>query len=233
MHMPNVPDTPEAQRSPSVDALVEQIVRESHLPSARAQADLRRELVAHFADAAAAGDAVARFGAPDAVATGLRRAYRPWRSALYAAKIVAAVVVSTGIALPLQAAAHLRIAHRATPAGVPSVGMLRLGMLRVGLTPWYGFAARVSLAVILLAVVAWELDIEPACRRLERHPAQLVAAVLGLFAASLVVHAWSGLWVDPGEAFVGAAAMITVWTVSLAIVAHSDRVLLRLLGGTL
>lgn len=226
--MPDDPNAPATPECPGVDALIEQIVREAHLPNARAQTDLRRELAAHFADAEAAGDAVARFGAPEAVAVGLRHAYRPWRSALYAAKLVAVVFVSTVIALPLQAAAHLQLTRDAPHVGEPSVGALR-----VGLTPWYGLAAHVSLAVILLAVVAWEFDIEPACRRLERHPARFVTVVLGLFAASLVAHAWWGLQVAPGEALVGAGATVIVWTVSLAVIAHSDRLLLRLLGGAL
>lgn len=240
--MPNGSGEPAVQSDPASDGAVavfiETLVRDARLPDARARDDLRRELAAHFEDAAAdsraAGSVVARFGAPREVAAGLRRAHRPWGAALRAAKVLGAVAVSLAVALPLQAAAHLRVAS----AGVRGVGGHASGLVvpggfGLGVTPWFGFAARMAVGVVLLAVAAWELDVEPAAHRLDREPARLAAAVLALFAASTAAHAWRGLPVDPVEQFAGATAMVGAWTAALAVAARADRALVRVFGGSL
>jgi hypothetical protein len=107
------PVTDPRTTSDDVAALIERIVREAHIVSAGERDALRRELADHFEDAARAGDvhdverAVARFGSAAEVADGLRRAHRPGRRMLYAAKVSVSVVAATLVALALQLPHHL------------------------------------------------------------------------------------------------------------------------------
>jgi hypothetical protein len=148
------------------------------------------------------------------VAEGLRRAHRPGRRALYAAKVIGAVVVATLVALALQLPLHLE-----RSAGA------------IAVVPLYAVAARVSIFAVLAAVAAWELDVEWLCTRLERDPVKLGAACLALFVVLSAAHAGLGMDVPALRAFVGATTMLAVWTTSLAIVARSDRAFLRAVGG--
>ena len=215
-----------------VAALIERIVHDAHVANARERDALRRELLDHFEDAVSAdgnGDthalsdprtaeppdrrALARFGSVAEIAEGLRRAHRPGRHALYAAKVIGSVVVATLAALALQLPLHLE-----TSAGAISVA------------PLYAVAARVSIFAVLAAVAAWELDVEWLCTRLERDPVRLTAACLALFAVLSAAHAALGMDVPALRAFVGATTMVAVWTTSVAIVARGDRVFVRALG---
>jgi hypothetical protein len=199
-----------------VVAFVERIVRESNLRSARARDALRRELLDHFEDAAAMGasvDAVERFGSPVDIAAGFRRAYRRGRRALYALKVLTSAAAATLLALVLQLPLHLQLAP-----------------VTIAVAPLYRLAAQISIAVVLIAVAAWELEIEWLCARLERDPARLVGCGLVMFIVLLASHAYLGMDVTPTHSLVGSAAMITVWTSSLAILSRADRVFVRLLG---
>ena len=217
-------------RSPSDDvaALIERIVRDAHIASARERDALRRELTDHFEDAVGADThavpnprtpeppdlrAVMRFGSAEEIAEGFRRAHRPGRRALYAAKVIVSVVVATLVALALQLPLHLE-----RSAGA------------IAVAPLYAVAVRVSIFAVLAAVAAWELDVEWLCTRLERDPVRLAAACVALFAVLSAAHAALGMDVPALRAFVGATTMLAVWTSSLAIVARSDRAFLRALG---
>jgi hypothetical protein len=221
-----------------VDALIERIVREARIASARERDALRRELADHFEDAVLAEggrDAhavsdprtagppelrtpalrvIARFGSVEEIAEGFRRAHRPGRRALYAAKVIGSVVVATLVALALQLPLHLE-----RSAGA------------IAVAPLYVVAVRVSIFAVLAAVAAWELDVESFCTRLERDPIKLVAACLALFVVLSAAHAALGMDVPVLRAFVGATTMLAVWTSTLAIVARSDRAFLRAVGG--
>ena len=220
-------------RTPSddVSALIERIVRDARITSAREREELRRELADHFEDAVRAESgtdavsdprtagppdrrAIDRFGSIDEIAEGFRRAYRPGRRALYAAKVIGSVVAATLVALALQLPLHLE-----RSAGA------------IAVAPLYAVAVRVSIFAVLAAVAAWELDVEWLCTRLERDPVRLGAACLALFVVLSAAHAALGMSVPALRAFVGATTMLAVWTSSLAIVARSDRAFLRAIGG--
>jgi hypothetical protein len=208
-----------------VDELIERIVREARIASARDRDELRRELAGHFEDAVGAVSnsrtpeppshrVIAQFGSVEEIAEGFRRAHRPGRRALYAVKVIGSVVVATFVALALQLPLHLE-----RSAGA------------IAIAPLYAVAVRVSIFAVLAAVAAWELDVEWLCTRLERDPVKLAAACLALFVVLSSAHAALGMDVPALRAFVGATTMLAVWTSSLAILARSDRVFLRAMGG--
>ena len=216
-----------------VGALIERIVREARITSARERDELRRELADHFEDAVRAEGGrdthalsdprtagspdlrvIARFGSVAEIAEGFRRAHRPGRRALYAAKVIGSVFVATLVALALQLPLHLE-----RSAGA------------IAVAPLYAVAARVSIFAVLAAVAAWELDVDWLCTRLERDPVKLAAACLALFVVLSAAHAALGMDVPALRALVGATTMLAVWTSSLAIVARSDRAFLRAGGG--
>ena len=200
--------------SAAIDALIDSIVRDAKLPSARERDTLRQELMDHFEDA---GDgALARFGSAESVAGGLCAAYRRPRAMLHAARVVAVMVIAVGIALLLQLPLNLEL-ERGT----------------IVLTHWYIMAVPVSILTVVAAVGAWELGLEPLCVRLERDPSRMLATSLALFAVIFTVHAFSSMPVTPAHAFLGAAALLAVWTSTLAVLSRADRVLLRLTGGEL
>lgn len=202
-----------------VDALIERIVRDANLASARDRDALRRELVAHFEDAANAGasneaDVLERFGDPALVADGFRRAYRRGRRTLYVAKIVASAAPASVVALAINLPMYLEPSPHA-----------------IALSPLFALAARISIAAVLAAVAAWELDVEWLCSRLERHPVRLVACWLALFAVMSAAHAYLGMHALMLRALFGAATLLAVWTSSVAILSRSDWLFLRFVGG--
>jgi hypothetical protein len=203
----------------AIAALIDQIVRESNLPGRRQREELRRELESHFEEAGgsadAARDALARFGSPDAVSDGFRRAYRRGRLALYVAKVLASVIVSTIVALLLQAVVNLRV---------------ELGHEVLRLAPGFAISARTSTAIVLLVVAAWELGIEPLCARLERRPVRLLATLAAFFAAISVAHMVTSTHIHPGVAFVASGTLIAVWACTIAILSRFDLAFLRFLG---
>jgi hypothetical protein len=209
-----------------IAALVERVVRESAPPSARARDELRRELTAHFEDAlAAAGEGdeaerevLARFGDAAEVVDGFRRAYRRGRTALYAAKVAASVLAGAAVAVALQLLAH-----------VQSAG----GVAGLSLSPWYRPAAHISMALVLVAVAAWELGVEPLCVRLDRDPARLLAAWGALLVVVFATHVLLHAALDPVQASVRTAATVAAWAASVAITARLDLAYLRRFGGTL
>jgi hypothetical protein len=197
-----------------IDALIDVIVREARLPSGRERDALRRELLDHFEDA---GDgALARFGSAESVAGGFRAAYRRGRLVMHVARVLGATAVAVGLALLLQLPLNLELERGA-----------------IVLTHWYAMAVPVSIFVVLAAIAAWELELEPLCARMERDPARMLGASLVLFVLIFTLHAFSSMPVTPAHAFLGASALLAVWASTLAVLSRADRVLLRLTGGEL
>ncbi|GJG89361.1 hypothetical protein tb265_48450 [Gemmatimonadetes bacterium T265] len=227
-HVSDVPNDPgEAPAGTPVETLVERLVRDARLPSAPARADLRRELTAHFEDALASAEArgiapaealeaaLARFGDVPAVAAGLRRAHRPGRAALYAAKVLASGAASLAAAVALQALAHPGLAFGPDGPRLP---------------PWHAPAVRAAVGLVLVAVAAWELDVAPLCVRLDRRPARLLATFAALLAAVTVTHTALHDVLAPAQVLLRTAATVAAWVAAVAIVARVDLAFVRRFG---
>jgi hypothetical protein len=210
--------TPVREPQPIAE-LVERIVRESQIASAAAREELRRELTAHFEDAVETGRsldaALERFGDATQIAAGFRRAYGRARLVGYVAKVLASVVVSAALALGIQALVNLRLE--------PGTGGVLLG-------PWFGTAALISLALVVLAVAAWELGIEPLCQRLERRPRQLLLIFVAFSIGAYITHLIIDRLVDPAHTLLGSAATMSVWVCTIAILAGCERAFIRRFG---
>lgn len=202
-----------------VRALIERLVRDARTDDPGERDALRRELESHFAEAGGSPERVRalleRFGDPAEIGDGFRRAYRRGRWLLYAAKVVASVLASTAATVVIQLVATVG------PRGAGS---------RWRLTSHPGDAVVVSLAVVLVAVAAWELGIEPLCARLERRPLHLALTFAALFAGIWTTHQSLDAAFGPERAFVATAWTVASWTTTLAILARLDLVFLRLLG---
>jgi len=198
-----------------INDLVERIVRDSRIPDAGARDDLRRELIAHFEEAGHSADAIERFGSTNEIVAEFRRAYGPRRVLLYAAKVLASVVVSIVVALGVQAVVNLRFE--------PVSGDLRL-------SSWYGFAVLVSILIVVVAVAAWELGIEPLCARLERRPARLLTVYAVFTSGAYVTHLIIDKLIAPEHALMGSAATIAVWVATVAILSRFELAYIRRFG---
>jgi hypothetical protein len=207
-------DRSQGTEAAAIAALIDDIVRDAELPSAREREALRRELLDHFEDAGKG--ALARFGSAESVAGGLRAAHRRPRALLHVARVVTVTVVAMGLALVLQLPLNLELEHGA-----------------VVVTHWYVMAIPLSILVVLAAVAAWEMELEPLCARLERDPARMLGTSLMLFIVIFTTHAFSSMPVTPAHAFLGASALLGVWMSTLAVLSRADRVLLRFTGGEL
>lgn len=213
-------DEPQAVRE-----LIERLVRESNLPDARAREELRRELASHFQECGdsegALREAVGRFGNPNAVIRGFRAAYRRGRPVLYAAKVAAAIVAASLVALALELIANLRLGGGGGPVHIGG---------------GYPISAVFAVTIVVVLVAAWELDIEPLCARLERRPVRLVATFgalfVGLYFGHPLVHGPMALHapMDLGLILVAATTALAVWACTVAIAARLDLVFVRLFG---
>jgi len=205
-----------------IEELVERLVRASDVADPRAREELRRELASHFDESGdspeALRDALARFGSAEVVGRGFRAAYRRGRGALYAAKVLASVVAATSVAVVLELVANLRVSHDG----------------RAGLGIGHGFPISVgfALAIVILVVAAWELDIEPLCARLERRPMRLLGAFAAVFATIYFGHPLVHGPIDAplGLVIAASATGVAVWACTIAIVARLDLAFLRLLA---
>ncbi|MGH7713856.1 MAG: hypothetical protein ACREOG_21425, partial [Gemmatimonadaceae bacterium] len=159
--------------------------------------------------------ALERFGSANEIVAEFRRAYGRGRFALYAAKVLASIAASAVVALGVQALVNLRLE--------PVAGGLRLG-------PWYSTAALISIILVVVAVAAWELGIEPLCARLERRPARLLGVFIAFSSAAYVTHLILDKFVEPEHAVLGSAATIAVWVSTIAILARFELAFIRRLG---
>jgi len=127
-----------------IDAIVDRIVDDARIPGRRRRADLRRELAAHFEDAASqtqsVGETMRRFGDPTPMIEAWRHLYRWNRRLLYAAKLIASLAASIAAATAIEAMANLRVAN--------TTGIWRLAP---GFRHTTVLAAAVVLSIITLA----------------------------------------------------------------------------------
>jgi hypothetical protein len=84
------------------------------------------------------------------------------------------------------------------------------------------------MTLIVVLVAAWELDIEPFCGRLERHPVRMLSILVSLAVTMLLFHAAeSSTLPPPGLALAASAVDIVIWTCTVAILARADRAFAR------
>jgi hypothetical protein len=133
-----------------VAALIDQIVRDAHIPTRAGREDLRRELATHFEDAVEAPegveDALRRFGNPEMLTSHFRDTYQWDYIALYFAKLAASVIASVAVALVVEVLVNLRVEIQAEA--------LRLA-------PGFSKGASVAVAVVLGLVTLWEIGRRP------------------------------------------------------------------------
>lgn len=200
----------------AVARLIERLVREAGLWRAADREDLRRELESHFAPACGSPEALRaaleRFGSPDDVARGLRRAHRRGWLAWYVAKVAASLLVGAVAGLAIQLLATLYLGHDDT-FRVPA--LLRLG--------------GAALAIALIAVALWELGVEALCQRLERRPLRLLVTAAALGTGVYLAHQVITPAVPPGQAVVLGGMLALNWVATLAILARLDLIFLRFL----
>ena len=199
----------------TLNELIERIVREAKVPSARERHELRRELESHFAEADGSAEAlraaVERFGNPELVAGALAQAHRHNRMLTNALRVSVAFLVSISLALVVQIALKLRFGSGAT----------------LGLAPSFVPSAAFSAMLVGALVAAWELDIDVLCARLERHPLRLFATLATLATSMVLFHAAQNGWVHPAKALAESSIDIVIWTCTIAILARADRVFAR------
>jgi hypothetical protein len=149
-----------------IETIVDQIVREAHIPGRAARDDLRRELLTHFEEAAASPErleeALRRFGNPELLARHFRDIYQWEYVALYLAKLALSVVAAVAAALAVQVLINLRVE-------------IQTEALR--LAPEFPKAALRSVAVVLGLVTAWEIG---------RRPFELRRALIALSAYAAI-----------------------------------------------
>jgi hypothetical protein len=234
-------------------ALVERLVAAARIPSRASRDDLRRELRAHFDDAAAsAGGAAAalrRFGDEAAVGDALRRVYRRDYLLAYLAKTAASTGASLAAALLIQLLVNLRM---------PDDDLWRLA-------PGFSHTAGLSIAIALAVVTAWEILRAPfsgprasaaiaaylvvwivvqrlvpesasafataavlvalacGCSTLDVRPAKLLITFAAFAAAEYLLHAKISVPFGPVRALLAGAIQIPVWASTLVILARVDR----------
>jgi hypothetical protein len=195
---------------------IDRIVRESKIPHRRAREDLRRELEGHFADAGSSPDAlrtaVERFGPPMDVSGALERTHRRSRFLTSLFRIVTSMAAAWMLAVAIQLLTNLHLdSHRNI----------------IGLGRGFGRSVAFATMIVVALVVAWELDIESFCGRLEKHPLRLCATVLGLSTIMLLFHAAENTLLAPSRAIIASAIDVVIWTCTIAILARTDRLFAR------
>src|SRR5262249_569114 len=172
-----------------VSAFMEEVVARARIASGRGREDLRRELLAHFDDAARArgslDEVFAQFGPGDEVAAKFCIAYRMQRLLAHALRITAGLTVSIVVALGLE------------------LGVGRPGGFR-------GMAVLASLIVLVLAL--WHELV----RRRGQQPsttaraARWIAAFLALAAWEYGVHQYAGIPLGVLRAAATSGGLVTV-----------------------
>jgi|1185.fasta_scaffold05830_2 hypothetical protein len=200
-------------------AFIDRVVRESRIAKPREREALRRELESHFADVGdtpeALRDAMTRFGSPVEVAGALERAHRGSGFVRQLLRITLVLAASGAVALLLQLATNLR-------RNVHSDG--------IALGPGFARSIAFSSLLVVLLVVAWELDLEPLCARLERRPLRLIATVAALALIMLLFHAATNSLLSARLAVAASAVDVAIWTCTVAILARTDRAFARVFG---
>ena len=200
---------------PNPSELIDRVVRDAKIPSARERDELRRELESHFADAAvspdALGGAIERFGSPEVVSRALAHAHRRSRLLMHAARVLATSIAAVLVAVSIQIVMNLRLDAQSN----------------VGLAPSFVTSAAFSMMLVGALVTAWELDIDSLCARLEQRPLRLFATIAMLSTAMLLFHGARNSWLHPGKAFFESSIDVVIWTCTIAILARADRIFAR------
>jgi len=245
-------------RDPGAGALIDRIVAGARIPGRGARDDLRRELQAHFEDAAEAGaGAVQRFGSEETLVASFRRVYRREYALLYTAKVAASLLVSLVAAVALEALMSLRVAApiggwRLDPgfihgAGVSAAVVIGLvGMREVVRRPFaIGRFLLAAGGFALACLVMQSLTNEG---RTLVSPALLVAAagvaaritarslrvlaVFGAFTATLYgLHLAMSVAYGAGQAMLSSAGLVLVWASTAAILARFEDAFEELVPG--
>jgi len=226
----------------AADALVERLVAAARIPSRASRDDLRRELLAHFADAAeasgGASDAIRRFGAEDVVAESLRRVYRRDYVLAYAAKTAVAIAASSSTAILIQ--------FVVSPAFSYTAGVSIAVALAV-VTAWEvvrpPFSAARAAAAIAAYVAVWAVvqrvvpesggafmsaaalvGVATICSTLDLRPAKLLITLAAFAAVEYALHATLRIPFGTARAVLAGAIQLPVWASTLVIIARIDRV---------
>jgi len=198
-----------------LNELIDRVVRDAKLATARERDELRRELESHFAEAGESPDAlraaIERFGSPALVGDALERAHRYNRVLAHVVRVLAASFAATLCALVIQIVMNLRFESRTT----------------LGLAPSFVPSAAFSTMLVVALVAAWELDIDSLCARLERHPVRLLGTLATLASSMVLFHAAQNGWVHPAKALAESSIDVVIWTCTIAILARADRVCAR------
>jgi hypothetical protein len=201
----------------AVEALIDRIVRESHIADVRERADLRRELESHFAEVGATDDALHKaidsFGSVSLLGAELRHAHARSPIIMRVLRLGCALIASSFVAVALELLANIRI-------NAPGAGF--------GLGAGFSRSIVFSAMIIAVLVAAWELDIEAFCARLERHPVRMFSIVIGLATTIVAVHGVESSTLPPPGLALGASAIeVVIWTCTVAILASTDRIFAR------
>jgi hypothetical protein len=200
----------------TLNELIDRVVRDAKVASARERNELRKELESHFAEAVGSPDAlraaIERFGSPALVGNALERAHRHNRVVTHVVRVLAASVAASLCALIIQIVMNLRFESPAT----------------LSLAPSFVPSAAFSTMLVVALVAAWELDIDSLCARLERHPVRLLGTLATLATSMVLFHAAQNGWVHPARALTESSIDIVIWTCTIAILARADRVCARM-----
>ncbi|HWF86187.1 MAG TPA: hypothetical protein VG222_15115 [Vicinamibacterales bacterium] len=243
----------------AVAALIERVIAGACIPSRAERDDLRRELWTHFEEAGTSPDSVGyvlrRFGDESMITESLRRVYRWDYAALYAAKLVASVIVSFAAALLIVALVNLRVE-------------LETEVWR--LAPGFSRAAGVALAVALGLVAAWEVVRRPfslsraalaigayaavcglmdllvvhsagafvtaivfvvlgdLCSRLPSRPLRWLLTFVAFAAAEYGVHFVLSVALAPSRAAMAGAILVAVWASTVVVLTYADHAFVHL-----
>ena len=184
-----------------VRALVDRIVASARIPRRAARAALRRELQAHFDDAAAAGitpaDAIHCFGAEHDIVSAFRRVYVVEYVLLYALKVGGSIAASLAAALTIEFATNLRIEPR---------------------------PVLFAMAVVVTVVAAWELARPPAGAVRAALARGRLAVMFALFAGvEFSIHLAVGVPFGAPRAVLAGLVLTLVSVATILIIARMER----------
>jgi hypothetical protein len=243
-----------------IAALIDRIVLGARIPNRGAREDLRRELEAHFEDAAdaAGGGAVQRFGREEMLVESFRRVYRRDYALLYSAKIAASMAASLVAAVALEALVYVRVdapvgswrlasgfTHGAGVSIALVIGLIAAReLLRrpFGVTRLLVAAAGYALACLAVqvltsdgrALISPTLLVAVAClaTRVEARSLRVVA-VFSAFTATLYgTHLLMSVAFGAGRAMLSSAGLVLVWSSTAAILARFEHAFEARVAGT-
>lgn len=241
-----------------VRALVDKVVADARIPSARERDDLRRELLDHFEDSGSSADAtqaaIARFGAPADVVRHLRRIYGLSYLAAYGLKIAAGVILSSAAAclieLGIEIVDHFGRLPRSSELMRPTLmaGAMILSLIAVSEVLHKPFSRqRVAIGVAAygavagaamwwmpsfsrVALTALALTVIFLARAIVPKLLRPIAVGLAFAAAEYGLHAMLGVALGPVRALTAGVVLLAIAATTAAILGNADRTFARLTG---